>query len=182
MTKESINQKYFQWLYDFVCRGKRYRRASYKKLLTLLHTSDFYYILPRDANRYEDGIQLRYRFGCENDIPDYVVAKFLDDRPCSVLEMMAALCLRCAESITSSSDGDRASELFIEMITSMGLGGMSDSRFHKRAAQQAVTRLLERNYERDGTGGLFTVPSCSKDLRSVEIWYQMMFYLDETEL
>lgn len=64
------------------------------------------------------------------------------------------------------------------MITSIGLGGMSDSSFDKRYTTDCVTRLLNRDYEPNGKGGLFIIQDCEQDLREVEIWYQMNWYLD----
>ena len=39
--------------------------------------------------------------------------------------------------------------------------------------------FLNRQYEADGRGGLFIVRNSRFDLRTVEIWYQAMWYLDE---
>ena len=40
--------------------------------------------------------------------------------------------------------------------------------------------IIERAYSMDGKGGLFYIPKCPKDLRKVELWHQMMLYLDVT--
>lgn len=37
---------------------------------------------------------------------------------------------------------------------------------------------MEREYERNGEGGLFTVNN-GRDMRTTEIWYQMNYYLSE---
>ena len=37
---------------------------------------------------------------------------------------------------------------------------------------------MNRTYSPDGDGGLFTVRNCDRDLRNVEIWIQMCWYLD----
>jgi hypothetical protein len=42
-----------------------------------------------------------------------------------------------------------------------------------------LDRFLDRDYEPDGRGGLFRVKHTDEDLRFVEIWYQMNWYLDE---
>lgn len=180
MTRDEAAEMYFDWMYGLVCRGKRFKRASYRKLFHCLHATEFYYILPMDENRESDGFDLRYRFGYENDIPDYAIANLLDDRKCSVLEMMVALCLRCEESIMDDPEiGDRTGQWFWEMIESLGLSSMSDSRFVRKRADGIIGRFLKREYGSDGAGGLFTVSKPPRDLRSVEIWYQMMWHLDE---
>ena len=37
---------------------------------------------------------------------------------------------------------------------------------------------LNRDYGRDGKGGLFTIEHCRYDMRDIEIWYQANWYLD----
>ena len=172
----SISERYFDWIYETVV-GKR--RGSYRKLLRFLHSIDFYYSIPMDSNRAEDGVSLRYRFGRSHDICDSEIAFGIDDRPCSVLEMMAALCIRCEESIMDNpAFGNRTSVWFFTMLESLGLDRMTDSRFHVKQAHYIIDRFLNRDYDRDGRGGLFTVPNIRKDMRTVEIWYQLTWYLD----
>ena len=80
-------------------------------------------MIPMDGNRAEDGIDLRYRFGHEQHYSDAMVASFLDDRPCSVLEMMIALSIRCEEHIMDDPDvGNRTGQWFWSMIASLGSG------------------------------------------------------------
>ena len=55
---------------------------------------------------------------------------------------------------------------------------MKDSRFEKRFVDEKIERFLKREYKSNGDGGLFTVKKCKCDLRKVEIWYQMCWYLD----
>jgi len=51
-------------------------------------------MLPMDGNRAEDGIDLRYRFGYEKEYEGSTIASYLDNSPCSVLEMLIALAFR----------------------------------------------------------------------------------------
>ena len=177
MYKDIVNE-YFEWMYDRVCGD---RRTSYRRLLSHLHNIEFTYILPMDGNRAEDGIDLRYRFGYENDIPDSVIAACLDVEPCSVLEMMVALAIRCEEHIMSDPDiGDRAGQWFWTMLTNLGLAYMNDFKCDEDEVDIVISNLLHREYKRDGSnGGLFRFVNCDRDLRNVEIWYQAMWYLDD---
>lgn len=180
MNRDILKNEYFDWMYDLVCYRKYCGRLSYRKLLAYLNNRDFIYILNMDGNRAEDGIDLRYRFAYEHNYDYPMVATYLDDRPCSVLEMMVALAIRCEDSIMADSDiGNRTSLWFWNMIKSLGLDHMSDANFDKDAADEIIDRFLDREYEPNGKGGLFTINHCRYDLRSVDIWYQMMFYLDE---
>lgn len=104
----------------------------------------------------------------------------LNDRPCSVLEMMVALSARCEEHIMDDPDsGNRTGKWFFDMILSLGLINMQDERFDALYARAAISRFLRREHAANGCGGLFTLRYHSADMRRVEIWYQAMWYLDE---
>jgi hypothetical protein len=146
-----------------------------------LHSVDFRYSIPNDSNRAEDGVSLRYRFalslGYEDD-PELIMDDL--EGPCSVLEMMVALAVHCEENIMDDpSKGNRTSQWFWAMIVNLDLGYMSDDRFNKRRVVDAVDILLDRRYEPDGRGGLFTVRDADRDLRYVEIWHQLCWYLND---
>lgn len=174
--RERVNKDYFEWLYDWVCRRRYAKEISYRKLLGYLHTIEFIYTIPKDGNRADDGIRLRYRFA--KQYRGIYSADLYLEGPCSVLEMMVALALRGEETIMDDPLlGDRTGQWFWSMITNMGLGSMVDERFDEEIAGEAVYRMMNREYEPNGKGGLFTVDR-GLDLREVEIWYQFMWHLD----
>jgi hypothetical protein len=141
-----------------------------------LHDTEFIYFIPYDENRAAEGIALRYRFCLLHNCED--AERYLTG-PCSVLEMMVALAIRCEENIMDDPDkGNRTSQWFWGMITNLGLGSMSDSNFNEWFANDVITRLLEREYEPDGRGGLFTVKNWNRDMRTAEIWHQLMAYIN----
>ena len=172
MTTEFLERLYFDWMCDIV--GNYH---TYSRLLTRLHRIDFVYILPMDENRERDGIDLRYRFAYdENSVDD----DFLSERPCSVLEMMVALALRIEEDIAYDPDvGSRTHCWFWDMVHSLGLDGMDDYNYDEDYVDDVVDQFLYREYKRNGEGGLFTIENCPHDLRTVEIWYQMGWYLND---
>jgi hypothetical protein len=101
------------------------------------------------------------------------------DRPCTVLEMMIALALRCEEdTMDDPLMGDRTGQWFWRMIVSLGLGAAVDGRFNPKPINAIIERFLNREYEPNGKGGLFTIKNCEYDLRTVEIWIQLCWYLD----
>lgn len=171
-----FEQKYFEWMVDLVCKGRYGKDVSYRKLLNQLNHIEFYALIRNDQNRAEDGISLRRRFSLrayDEDISDVM------DCPCSVLEMLVALAIRCEESIMANPDfGDRTGQWFWGMIGNLGLGGLDDSHYDEQYVEDTVVRFLEREYAPDGAGGLFRIKNCEHDLRDVEIWYQMCWYLD----
>ena len=174
--RDSLMNEYFEWLYGLVCDGRFSKQTSYRKLLIQLHNTEFVYSIQKDQNRCEDGIALRRRFALFCGYEDEY--ECLDD-PCSVLEMMIALAIRCEENIMDdTSVGDRTGQWFWGMIVNLGLGSMTDNRYDRRFVDDVVDRFLNREYEPDGRGGLFRIKHCNRDLRTVEIWYQLCWYLD----
>lgn len=181
MNRYDIRERYFRWLYDIVCESRYVDGISYTKLLRQLHDTEFTYLILRDENRAENGINLRYRFAIAEgygDILDQVLTDL--DGACSVLEMMVALALACEEEIMDDpSYGDRTGQWFWSMIASLGLGPFTNSRYDRRAVDASMNRFLNREYEPNGKGGLFTIRGGHDvDLRGVEIWVQMCWYLD----
>lgn len=179
-TLKVMENRYFDWLSDMVCKSRFAKGISYKKLLTRLHQTEFKYTIPKDQNRASDGIDLRYRFAITQE-RSYSPETIMDilDGPCSVLEMMVALSIRCEENIMDDPHvGDRTGQWFWGMVTSLGLGSMTDDRFNRLDVDDALARFLNHDYRPDGKGGLFTIRNCRRDLRKVEIWYQLCWYLD----
>lgn len=172
--QDRISSQYFKWLSGLV------HRERYSRLLSLLHEIDFKYSISKDQNRAADGESLRYRFALMEGYEDSI-DEVLDilDFPCSVLEMMVALALRCEEDIMDdASIGDRTAQWFWEMIVSLGLGSMNDTMIDDDRVIDIIERFLDRDYEPNGKGGLFTIRRCNEDLRNVEIWRQLCWYLD----
>ncbi len=178
--RDIIKNQYYEWLSGMVCKGRTTNGISYQKLLMHLHTIKFKYLIPRDKNRAEDGISLRYRFaktqGYENDYE--IVLSSLNGR-CSVLEMMVALAVRCEIDIMDDPRyGDRTGQWFWGMVVSLGLGGLTDDNYDKGYVNDVITKFLNREYDSNGKGGLFTVNNDSIDMRDLEIWNQLCRYLD----
>lgn len=180
MTKNELNNRYFHWMYQLVYERHYTKGDSYIRLFNHLHRVPFQFSIGMDGNRAEDGIALRYRFGYEQTYPDPMIACYLDDKQCSVLEMMVALAHRCEEEIMYDPDaGDRTGEWFWEMIHSLGLMGMTDDLYSEKYVNDVLYRFMDHDYAPNGKGGLFTVEYPERDMRSMEIWRQMFAYLNE---
>lgn len=175
MTRSELQERYFNWLYDTVCKDRFAETNSFRKLLSYLHSMEFTWVIPNDSNRAYDGVDLRYQFALQSDIPN---AEARITGPCSVLEMIIALASSEEQLMHNPKIGDRTAHWFWRMIVNLGLGGMTDSRFDRYEVKNVVNRLLDRDYEADGTGGLFTIKNCQYDLRDMEIWSQACYYMD----
>ena len=173
--KDRINDEYFDWLCEVVDSKRFSKHVSYRKLLMHLHNIEFTWFIPYDDNRADDGIMLRRKYALarhDEELSDYISG------PCSVLEMMAALAIRCEESIMDDTlFGNRTGQWFWGMIRNLGLSPMNDSNFDAEFVDDVIARFLNREYEPDGKGGLFTIKNCDHDLRTVEIWRQLSWYL-----
>lgn len=173
--KDRINDEYFDWLCEVVDSKRFSKHVSYRKLLMHLHKIEFTWFIPYDDNRADDGIMLRRKYALahhDEELSDYISG------PCSVLEMMAALAIRCEESIMDDTlFGNRTGQWFWGMIRNLGLSPMNDSNFDAEFVDDVIARFLNREYEPDGKGGLFTIKNCDHDLRTVEIWRQLSWYL-----
>lgn len=179
MKVVNMGKKYLDWLCEFVC-DKRSRRA-FSKLLYTLYLTDFDAVLDRDENRIVDGLALRPRFLSEMKIDPKMEVHIFGEKKCSVLELMVALAIRCEDNLMQNPDiGDRTSKWFWVMLHSLGLDNMTDNTYDENKVSYILYTFINRQYDYDGWGGLFTVQNPRRDMRQVEIWYQMCWYLSET--
>lgn len=179
MKVVNMGKKYLDWLCEFVC-DKRSRRA-FSKLLYTLYLTDFDAVLDRDENRIVDGLALRPRFLSEKNIDPKMEGHIFGEKKCSVLELMVALAIRCEDNLMQNPDiGDRTSKWFWVMMHSLGLDNMTDNTYDENKVSYILYTFINRQYDYDGWGGLFTVQNPRRDMRQVEIWYQMCWYLSET--
>jgi hypothetical protein len=143
-------------------------------VLWQLYNTPFTSAIKLDENRVADAeyhLRDRYFQSNESEYPDY---------PISVLEVMIALARDMEFNIMQGTvDYDRTAVWFTEMISSLGLIGMTDRSYDEQKASFIIQRFLNREYEPNGNGGLFTVDEKYGDMRTVELWYQASFYLDD---
>lgn len=181
--REQMENQYLEWIFDLL-KGVRYANPKkYTKLLEYLFKCEFSYILKMDVNRAEDGIALRYRFGyCKGYTRDEI-EECIDYGESSILEMMVALAIRCEEHIMDNPEyGDRTSKWFWIMIENLGLMEMTNDNFDQQFIDKILEIFLNRQYDPNGRGGLFVVENPPKDMRLIEIWYQLCWFLNENEI
>lgn len=179
--KSKIRDDYYDWLIDLTC-GWCSRHGDYSVLMSYLYTRQFTWTIARDSNRASDGFDMRYRFIEQDPTNTYTyrdVYLYLT-HPCNVLEMMTALARRCEDHIMGDpSAGDNAGRWFWEMIANMHLEDQTNDYFDEDYVEEVVTNMLERNYQRNGDGGLFRIDDPTKDMPSAEIWSQLCWHLKE---
>lgn len=174
---------YFCWLYNKVA-GKK----LYTNLASYLHNRwEFRWTVDYDENRQGDGYQLR---------EDWVELNKASLRPkerreilaepVSVFEVLVALTLRLNFDMYDSRTGDQVPRWFNELIENLGLSHLDDDNWpdgivSHREVDSVMTVWLDRTYEPNGEGSCFPLsyPRPDMDMRTVELWYQMMAYMDD---
>lgn len=170
-----MENAYFCWLTGLI--GDDYVRTNYQKLLWKLYVTDYIWELDYDRNRAQDGLYLRREYGHESGI---VIDILLQNKKCSILEMMIALARRTEYDIMHDPIyGDRSGQWFWTMLQNLGLDIYDDWHWFESEVDRILDVFLHRRYERNGLGGAFPVYSGSTDLRNKDLWYQMNAYLEE---
>lgn len=163
-----IRTDYFEYLCLLV--GKN-QSEPYSLLLERLFSIGFYSMVPNDDNRGVDGEQLR---------DQYIDAMGSSARPlsfpkfsCSVFEMMIGLAKRMEFELGGGKYEKKASYWFWVLIDNLRLGWCKNDIYSMSEVDFVIDRMLSREYNRNGEGGLFPLNHSKKDQRKVEIWYQM---------
>ena len=165
---------YFEWL---LMRIDFDEQPIYWKAIDILFRRQFIPIVYRDENRVMDGAALREAYF--NESGEWIPEQDLVEG-CSIFEMMVALAERIEYDNMHDEDlGDRTPLWFWRMFESLGLDRFSDYQFDEEAINDIVDIFLERRYDRQGHGSLFTINNPSIDMRNTEVWYQAQFWLEE---
>lgn len=172
-----VRKDYFNWLCDIVDANNS--DHSFVNLMGVLFDIPFEGFVGNDINREDDGKYLRNEFADSHDYLSYAPI----EGPCSVLEMMIGVATRMENLLWDPDYGDRTAQWFWLMIKNLGLEDFDDARWNGNGslicAEQTIDILVNREYDRDGTGGLFPLKKPRRDQRKVEIWYQMSAYIEE---
>lgn len=168
-----LEEDYFDWL----CAKVLYpsNRRQYRDFLWLLHTTEFKWVIDADANREEDGRELRQYFLASSRWP-WDSTWF--EEPASVLEVFIAFADRA-----SFQTDTPAKRWFWDILTNLELGEyrqMSESDIP--VVKRVLEAFMNRDYDDGGRGGMFPMRWPKRDQREVEIWYQFCEYVDENGL
>jgi len=179
MMKEKIKEQYFQWLYS---RIEKEDLPDLEDFLFELHSYPFYCVVPNDDNRVAEGVELRYKFADEKNVK---LSEDILSESCTLLEMLVALADRMDFILFDPSKGNRPWYWFWLFIDNLKLqkyandDNEGDISQRKRYNRIVINKFLRREYSANGKGGLFPLDSPSSDQRNVEIWYQLMEYINE---
>jgi hypothetical protein len=163
---------YIRWL-EIQLRDEDSGGRSYLDLANAMFAKEFAAIMPMDANRMVDGLDLRVEYAhLEHMNPNRM--KFLG--PCSFLEVLVGLSRRLAFNA-----GGQAPGWAWQLLCNLELDRMSDPLTTPRLqrAEAIMDNVIRRTYSPDGTGGFFPLNDPDDDMTRIELWYQMHAYISE---
>ena len=164
---DSLDDQYLEWLYNQV--GRQVRNIEHWDLLYAMQNYDFVMLVPNDDNRMRDGEELRKEFTSETGNQP---SNSWMSMGCTVMEMLIGV----ARHLSFEMDGE-VGEWFWHLVGNLGVIHFNDRRFEPRTVEQVLENLVWRQYNYDGSGGLFPLREPHQDQRHVEIWFQMESYM-----
>lgn len=163
---------YFGWL-CMIGMPDGFERSKYSSLLKTLMDTEFLWILSRDENRAEDGLEMRSLY--EEETGEGCQA----DGPCSVLEMLIALSIRCDQELMyDPEDENRADKWFWMILENLGLTEFTDKKYDEEDVLWILSQWMDRNYGHDGRFCPFFIPKTATRFRRTELWNQLNWYLN----
>lgn len=189
-----VDYGYFLWLCEKVgldggyhLKGitEEYSDCTFFTLGQKLYLTEFKVLVKGDENRAKDGKELRYWFSMLGSaFADYSA---INKPECSVLEMLVALVQRMETKVLSCNDNQiNMKDMFWIIMNNLGiLKTDNDKNIDLKRSifiQNAIEMANNRAYDELGNGGYFPLKSSQKNLRNVELWYQMQFYVIENDL
>lgn len=173
---------YLRWIIS------NYGLERYSRLSRILFGIPFRSMVSMDVNRASDGIYMREDYIDHHPGSEYEVSCHLDGE-CSVLEFLTSFAARVDEATSYRKTRIQWVSYFIR---NMGLIEFDDRFFGDNperddelecAVDERVARTLDRRYNYDGSnGGLFVLRKPPCDLRTVEYWWQMQYYVLERHM
>lgn len=174
---EEMKQRYFWWLYNGLF--DYYSNGKYSLLCCHLFKREFRWSVPNDDNRAADGIEYRGKWA----VSYFKTWEIWWDGPCTVFEMLVGLSERMESILENPVRESNIRDWFLLMIGNLSFKSFTDGNWSsdvEKIVDEKLNIFMDRKYDRYGNGGLFPVERTSKDQRKVEIWYQLMKYIDES--
>lgn len=169
---------YFNWLCILIGIDSRTSERDYGTLAWALYQVEFQAKLPADKNRGMDGMQLRVEF-----IQQYGPYESIIRGPCTMLEFFIALAKRMSFLMSENPSKHHTEYYFWKMMENLRLTKLTDDKWDYLNGdffiEDMTWRVLNRQYDADGSGGIFPLRYPREDQRRVDFWYQMQNWLVE---
>lgn len=160
-----MRRTYLDWLVEQVKGTDK----PYKKLFEQLNSITYIWAEILDRDRAGKAIELRYEYG-------YSQAQSVASA--TVLEVLIALA-RDMDDVTGEPGEDHADYWFGKMLDNLGLSAFDDDHFDSRKVAKIVDIWLNKEYDKNGRGGLFPLKRSFEDQRHVPIWSQACSFINE---
>jgi hypothetical protein len=178
---KTIHDAYFEWLYRKVFDVWDYNSDySYTTVCWYMHEIVFTPLVEGDDNRVADAAGLRNEFQrfAGSLGPEELNDLMLPDA--SIFEVLIALADRAELMVPLTRK-----IWFQKFIENLGLDKFSDKACQNKASwpiERNLNIFNNRQYSRNGRGGLFPRRQPEEDQTKVELWYQMGKYMTENAM
>lgn len=174
----TLDDLYLEWLYENFIGSitNKNPNSTYWKLAHQLYTMPFTHHIRDDKNRAEDGKSLQDSFFEARNIQDVEIN--WQWREASVLEVLIGLAVRAA-----FETGEEPGNWFWKFLRHLDLHSYNDrvySRIVEEEVDAIVRRWLDREYDKNGVGGIFPLKNARQDQTQINLWYQLQAYLLES--
>ena len=168
---------YYIWLLDAV--ATKVEQDRFSLTFETLYSVPFVSYDEFDDNLKENARGLRDDFYDRSKTAQKLIDIYGEiDKETTILEIMVYLAIKIEDTIMSNSDyGDRTSLWFWYMMDSLDIIRYDNSHFDEPNLIQRLDNFIERRYEKNGFGGLFTVEKRGFDARKTNIWQQAMEFV-----
>ena len=179
-----IRKLYFRWLFDHVKNDS----SSYLKLSEYLDCFPFRWTIPNDGNREQDAMMEREIFVHSESMDKSFSFGKIEEfylEPVSIFEVMVALCKRMDYNLDELGQPSQFPRWYEELLSNLKLKTFTNDKFESRQpnlkrVDSIIDKLLSREYDRYGNGSFFPLRTSGRtNMRTTEIWYQMMAYFNE---
>lgn len=175
---ECTASDYLEWLLMKI-EFEKTDWGNYICVLNRMLQTEFKWSIMMDENRAYDGLYLRDTFcnhyGFSEEQLGYSIGM-----NCSVLEMMIALAYRWEDDIMYNPDfGSRYGNWFDIMFENLGLKFYTNENYDEDEVDDILENFMNRSYVKSGQGNLFVVRNPKIDIREIEIWGQLNYFIDE---
>ncbi|QEQ93922.1 hypothetical protein SEA_KARDASHIAN_57 [Streptomyces phage Kardashian] len=176
MSGKPLDELYLEWLYKQVADPEQ--DLTFWKVLTVLFSTEFVWVVPNDENRIADGKALREDFLRKERIRLRQRDRHWIELGCSMLELIVGL----AGRLETEADRGKAHYWFWVLMENIGLSEEhfnDDCDFTEEEVEDVLEMVIQRYYEPDGRGGFFPLRNPIGDQREIELWYQLNEYVLE---
>lgn len=170
---------YYSWLLDAV--ASKAEQKTYNLVFSKLYSTEFVSYDEFDDNLKENASGMREDFYIFSKTGYKLIDIYGEiDFETTILEVMVYIACKIEDTIMSNSDyGNRTGLWFWYMMESLDIIQYDDNRFDEPDVDQKLDNFIERRYEKNGYGGLFTLEDSKIDARKTNIWQQAMTFITD---